>query len=106
MYGEENGQLNPESAKIAPMSNMEMSDDVEPIDIGTHMNFISKTPNFVRVFAMSTKGLGESPDILDIGRVVNEWITIDVDTLVASVQNEFIATVSYTHLTLPTICSV
>ena len=90
MYGEDNGQLNP-SAKIAPMSNMEMSDDVEPIDIGTHMNFISKTPNFVRVFAMSTKGLGESPDILDIGRVVNEWITIDVDTLVASVQNEFIA---------------
>ena len=91
MYGEENGQLSPNASKIAPMSNMEMSDDVEPIDIGTHMNFISKTPNFVRVFAMSTKGLGESPDILDIGRVVNEWITIDVDTLVASVQNEFIA---------------
>ena len=91
MYGEQNGQLFPGSAKIAPISNMEMSDDVEPIDIGTHMNFISKTPNFVRVFAMSTKGLGESPDILDIGRVVNEWITIDVDTLVASVQNEFIA---------------
>ena len=91
MYGEDNGQLNPESAKIVPMSNMEMSDDVEPIDIGTHMNFISKTPNFVRVFAMTTKGLGERPDILDIGRVVNEWITIDVDTLVASVQNEFIA---------------
>ena len=91
MYGQENGQLFGESAKIAPISNMEMSDDVEPIDIGTHMNFISKTPNFVRVFAMSTKGLGESPDILDIGRVVNEWITIDVDTLVASVQNEFIA---------------
>ena len=91
MYGEENGQLSSNASKIAPMSNMEMSDDVEPIDIGTHMNFISKTPNFVRVFAMSTKGLGESPDILDIGRVVNEWITIDVDTLVASVQNEFIA---------------
>ena len=91
MYGEEDGQLSPNASKIAPMSNMEMSDDVEPIDIGTHMNFISKTPNFVRVFAMSTKGLGESPDILDIGRVVNEWITIDVDTLVASVQNEFIA---------------
>ena len=91
MYGEDNGQLTPSSAKIVPMSNMEMSDDVEPIDIGTHTNFISKTPNFVRVFAMTTKGLGESPDILDIGRVVNEWITIDVDTFVASVQNEFIA---------------
>jgi len=85
------GPLTPQSTKIRPMSNMEMSDDVEPIDIGTHMNFISKTPNFVRVFAMQTKGLGENPDILDIGRVVNEWITVDVDTLVASIQNEFIA---------------
>ena len=87
----DDGPLTPQSTKIRPISNMEMSDEVDPIDIGTHMNFISKTPNFVRVFAMQTKGLGESPDILDIGRVVNEWITADVDTLVASIQNEFIA---------------
>ena len=87
----DDGPLTPTSAKIRAISNMEMSDDVEPIDVGTHMNFISKTPNFVRVFALQTKGLEESPDILDIGRVVNEWITIDVDTLVASIQNEFIA---------------
>jgi hypothetical protein len=87
----DDGPLTPPSTKIRPISNMEMSDTVDPIDIGTHFNFISKTPNFVRVFAMQTKGLGESPDILDIGRVVNEWITIDVDTLVASIQNEFIA---------------
>ena len=87
----DDGPITPTSIKIRPMSNMEMSDDVEPIDIGTNLNFISKTPNFVRVFAMQPKGLGESPDILDIGRVVNEWITIDVDTLVASIQNEFIA---------------
>ena len=87
----DDGPITATSQKIRAISNMEMSDDVEPIDIGTHFNFISKTPNFVRVFAMQPKGLGESPDILDIGRVVNEWITIDVDTLVASIQNEFIA---------------
>ena len=87
----DDGPITPTSQKIRAISNMEMSDDVEPIDIGTHFNFISKTPNFVRVFAMQPKGLGESPEILDIGRVVNEWITIDVDTLVASIQNEFIA---------------
>ena len=90
------GPLTPQSTKIRPVSNMEMSDTVDPIDIGTHFNFISKTPNFVRVFAMQPKGLGESPDILDVGRVVNEWITIDVDTLVASIQNEFIAMSSQT----------
>ena len=87
----DDGPLTPQSTKIRPVSNMEMSDTVDPIDIGTHFNFISKTPNFVRVFALQPRGLGENPDILDIGRVVNEWITIDVDTLVASIQNEFIA---------------
>ena len=87
----DDGPLTPTSTKIRPISNMEMSDRVDPIDVGTHMNFISKTPNFVRVFAMTTRGLGENPDILDIGRVVNEWITSDVDTLIASIQNEFIA---------------
>ena len=87
----DDGPLTPSSTKIRAISNMEMSDTVDPIDIGTHFNFISKTPNYVRVFGMQPKGLGESPDILDISRVVNEWITIDVDTLIASIQNEFIA---------------
>ena len=90
LYSEQ-GPLTPDSTKIRPISNMEMDSDVDPIDVGTHMNFISKTPNYTRVFAMQTRGLGESPNILDIGRVVNEWITIDVDTLVASIQNDFLA---------------
>jgi len=90
IYADE-GPLTPQTTKIRPVSNMEMSDTIDPIDIGTHFNFISKTPNFVRVFAMQPKGLGESPHIYDIGRIVNEWITIDVDTLVASIQNDFIA---------------
>jgi len=90
MYSE-SGPLTPTSTKIRPISNMEMDPDVDPIDIGTHMNFISKTPNYTRVFAMQTRGLGESPNILDVGRVVNEWITIDVDTLISSVQNDFLA---------------
>ena len=89
LYSEQ-GPLTPDTTKIRPISNMEMDSEVDPIDVGTHMNFISKTPNYTRVFAMQTRGLGESPNILDIGRVVNEWITIDVDTLVASIQNEFI----------------
>ncbi len=90
----DDGPLTPLATKIRPISNMEMSDDVSPIDVGTHMNFISKTPNFVRVFGMTTRGLEENPDIVDIGRTVNEWITIDVDSLVASIQNEFICMAS------------
>ena len=99
MYADD-GPLTPQSTKIRPISNMEMSDEVDPIDVGTHFNFISKTPNFTRVFAMQTKGLGESPQILDIGRIVNEWITADVDTLIASIQNEFIAMSSQSSNTI------
>jgi hypothetical protein len=90
MYSE-SGPLTPMATKVRAISNMEMDADVDPIDVGTHMNFISKTPSYTRVFAMQTRGLAESPTVLDIARVVNEWITIDVDTLVSSVQNEFIA---------------
>ena len=99
MYADD-GPLTPQSTKIRPISNMEMTDEVDPIDVGTHMNFISKTPNFTRVFAMQTRGLGESPQVLDIGRVVNEWITDDIDTLVASIQNEFIAMSSQSSNTI------
>ena len=90
MYSE-SGPMTPSATKIRPISSMEMDANVDPIDIGTHMHFISKTPNYTRVFSFQTRGLQENPAILDIGRVVNEWITIDVDTLVASIQNEFIA---------------
>ncbi len=95
MYAD-NGPITGESAKIQAISSMEMDQKVDPVDVGSHFNFISKTPNYTRVFAMQTKGFGENPQILDIGRVVNEWITIDVDNLVASRQNDFIAMSSQT----------
>ena len=95
MYAD-NGPITTKSAKIQAISSMEMDQKVDPVDVGSHFNFISKTPNFTRVFAMQTKGFGENPQILDIGRVVNEWITIDVDNLVASRQNDFIAMSSQT----------
>ena len=95
MYAD-NGPITTNSAKIQAISSMEMDQKVDPVDVGSHFNFISKTPNYTRVFAMQTKGFGENPQILDIGRVVNEWITIDVDNLVASRQNDFIAMSSQT----------
>jgi hypothetical protein len=53
----------PTTTKIRPISSMEMDDNVDPIDIGTHMNFISKTPNYTRVFSFQTRGLQENPAI-------------------------------------------
>ena len=87
----EGGILTPQTALIKTISNMEMDTTIDPVDIGTHINFISKTPNYTRVFSYLTRGQEENPQVLDIGRIVNEWVPANIDTLIASPQNQFLA---------------
>ena len=85
------GILTPSKTVIRTIANYEMDTIIDPVDTGTTVNFISKTPSYTRVFAMVTRGENENPQVADIGRVVNEWIPATVDTLIASAQNQFIA---------------
>jgi hypothetical protein len=68
-----------------------MDADVEPVDVGTQLNFLTKTPGYTRVFSMVTRGQQENPQVLDLSRVVKEWISPDIDQLIASPQNSMIA---------------
>ena len=68
-----------------------METDVDPVDMGRTINFISKTPSYTRIFGMITRGQNENPQVLDVGRVVNEWVPATIDTLIASPQNQFLA---------------
>ena len=85
------GILTPSSTIIRAISNYEMDTKVDPVDMGPNMVFISKTPSYTRTFSMVTRGQEENPQVLDIGRVVNEWVPATIDTLIASPQNQFIA---------------
>jgi len=85
-----NGVLTPTTTTITAISNYDVDANIEPVDMGTNINFISKTPSYTRVFAMVTRGQDENPQVLDVGRVVNEWIPESIDTLVANPQNQFI----------------
>ena len=85
------GLLTPTTTTINAISNYEMATDIAPVDMGTNVNFISKTPNYSRVFGMKTYGQEENPIIQDVGRVVNEWIPETIDTLTGSPQNQVIA---------------
>ena len=85
------GILTPTKASIRAIANYEMDTVIDPVDMGTTINFISKTPSYTRIFGMVTRGENENPTVLDIGRVVNEWVPATVDTLIASPQNQFIA---------------
>ena len=76
---------------IRSIANYEADDGVEPVDVGTSIVFISKTPNFTRTMAMSTRSNpnGE-PVIVDIGKVASEFVPSTIDTMIASPQNSFV----------------
>ena len=85
------GILTPTTTSIRTISNYEMDTEVDPVDMGTNINFISKTPAYTRIFGMVTRGQDENPQVLDVGRVVNEWVPATIDTFIASPQNQFLA---------------
>ena len=45
---------------------------------------------------MVTRGQDENPQVLDVSRVVNEWVPATIDTFIGSSQNQFIAMSSQT----------
>ena len=88
------GNLKPSTALIRTLSNYKMDKDIDPVDVGTEINFLSKThttAGFTRIFAMVSSGAGSPPTVVDIGRSVSEYIPVAVDNLTANSQNNFIA---------------
>jgi hypothetical protein len=85
------GVLTPGLATIRTLSNYEVDKNIEPVDAGTNINFVSKTPGYSRVFGMLTRGNQENPQVLDISRIVKEWISPNIDTVISSPQNAMIA---------------
>jgi hypothetical protein len=87
----DSGVLTPSLTTIRTISNYEVDSKIDPVDVGTNINFISKTPGYSRVFGMVTRGQQENPQVLDISRVVKEWISPDIDSMISSPQNSLIA---------------
>ena len=83
--------LTPSSAIIRGISNYEMDSNIDPVDVGTNVTFVSKTPSYTRIFNMITRGSDESPMVEDIGKVVSEWVPDTVNNLITSPQNSLIA---------------
>ena len=94
------GVLTPALATIRTLSNYEMDSRIDPVDVGTQLNFVSKTPGYTRCFSMVTRGQQENPQVLDLSRVVKEWIAPDIDQLIASPQNSMIVLASQSSKTV------
>ncbi len=96
----DNGVFTPTGVSIKTISNYEMASDMLPVDMGTTVSFVTKTSSYTRVFEMETRGSEDSPIVVDISRVVPEWIPSTTDQLISSPQNSLLSLGSATSKVL------
>ena len=89
MYSE-SGNLTPQDSLINGMSNYEMDKNIPPVEVGTSIYFVSKTPAWSRIFSYTLRGLQSPPQVLDIGKVISQYIPASVTHMVSSPQNSFV----------------
>jgi|TARA_R100000084_G_scaffold12263_3_gene4224 hypothetical protein len=99
MYSE-SGNLTPQDSLINGMSNYEMDKNIPPVEVGTNIYFVSKTPAWSRIFSYTLRGLQNPPQVLDIGKVVSQYIPSSVTHMVSSPQNSFVCLYGETDKTL------
>jgi hypothetical protein len=82
--------LTPRTAVIRSISNYEMSSNISPVDIGTTAAFVNTVPGYSKLFTLQLREIEQSPLVVDISKVVLEWIPDTVDSLTVSPQNSVV----------------
>ena len=90
LYSEQ-GVVTPQTAIVKSISNYEMNDVVDAIEVGESFVFISKTQRNARVWQLRMMGIEQDPVLTDIGKIITDYIPNNVDTLVSNPQNQFIS---------------
>ena len=102
VYASDSNILTPTSSVIKDLSNYEVDPDIAPVDVGTTAAFITKVPGYSKLFTMQLRDVDQGPLVVDISKVVLEWIPEGVDGLTVSPQNSVIMLVdsgtSYLYL--------
>lgn len=94
MVGSDNGVLTPSTVNVTSISNYEIDPFNKPVDLGTTIAYVTKLTSYTRVFEMETRGSQDSPIVVDISRLVPEWIPSTVDQVVSSPQNSILSLAS------------
>lgn len=98
----ESGVLTPSQTIVRAVSNYEMDVNISPVDVGTTIAFLSKVSGYSKLFYMQLQDIDQNPTVVDISKIVLEWIPNSIDRLVVSPQNSLIALIdrqdSYIYL--------
>ena len=102
VYASDSNILTPTTSVIKDLSNYEVDPDIAPVDVGTTAAFVTKVPGYSKLFTMQLRDVDQGPLVVDISKVVLEWIPEGVDDLTVSPQNSVIMLVdsgtSYLYL--------
>ena len=90
VYSSSTTTLTPSTAVIRTLSNYEMDPNITPVDVGTTAAFLSRVPGYSKLFTMQLREIEQSPAVVDISKVVLEWIPDTIDSLSVSAQNSVI----------------
>ena len=82
--------MTPKTTVIRSISNYEMSSDISPVDVGTTAAFVNRVPGYSKLFTLQLREIEQSPLVVDISKVVLEWIPETVDALTVSPQNSVV----------------
>ena len=102
VYASDSNILTPTTSVIKDLSNYEVDPDIAPVDVGSTSAFITKVPGYSKLFTMQLRDVDQGPLVVDISKVVLEWIPEGIDSLTVSPQNSIIMLVdnstSYLYL--------
>ena len=102
VYASNSNILTPTTSVIKDLSNYEMDADISPVDVGTTSAFITKVPGYSKLFTMQLRDVDQGPLVVDISKIVLEWIPEGINSLTVSPQNSVIMLVdnstSYLYL--------
>ena len=82
--------LTPTSAVVRSLSNYELNTNIPPADVGTTAAFVSNVSGYSKLFTLQLRDIEQNPIVVDISKVVLEWIPETVDGLTVSPQNSVI----------------
>jgi hypothetical protein len=82
--------LTPSTTLIRSLSNYEMSPDIAPVDVGVNSAFVNRVPGYSKLFSLQLRDVEQPPLVVDISKIVLEWIPDTVDGLTVSPQNSVI----------------
>jgi hypothetical protein len=86
----DSSRLTPTTTIIRALSNYEMATDISPVDVGTTAAFINRVPGYSKLFSLQLRDVEQNPIVVDISKVVLEWLPDTIDDLSVSPQNSAI----------------